>query len=187
MKIKEDGLLLNPKWHNGPFAGILLSGHNEQNGVKLENPVMTVSVVTNPDAFETIGINGLTYTFVAANADVDEINIGATAALTAANIITKINSNKKNCGCSAYSLGKDTLILLVDNLSEKNNAAPGWINDGAKVIEDMCWMNSITQHMLYDYDYFRINEVTDTDAKPIVLATHRYGGATAPSYQEFLY
>lgn len=187
-KLIENGLLLNPRWHDGPFAGILLSGHNEVNGCKLENPVMIVSVATEPTADETIGIGTKTYTFKDSGATGDQINLGGTAALTTLAIIAKINLDNMGTTditdsplCSAYSLSSATKILLVDNKSQSHHASPAWVNDGAKVIEEFAWMESIGQHMLLDYDYFRV-PLTDTDTKPISLTERNIG-----SYQNFLY
>jgi hypothetical protein len=182
-KLREDGLLLNPRWHNGPFAGIHLGGAMQYNGIKVENPIMTINVATNPAADETFGIGTKTYTFKNSGATGDQINLGATAALTAVNIITKINAdNASGTQCSAYPLGSSTMILLVDNYSRKNTASPGWTNDGAKVVEVDVWMNEIPQHMLILTDYFAVDPVTDTDTKPIKL-TERNAG----TYQNFLY
>lgn len=192
-KLQENGLMNNPRWHDGPFAGILLGGLNEINGCKLENPVMIVNVATNPSATETIGIGTKTYTFRASGAVGDEINLGGTIPLTVANIIAKINAD--NMGntdvtdsplCSAYTLGNSAKILLVDNKSQSHHASPGWTNDGAKVVEEFPWMESIDQHMLLDFDYFRV-PLTDTDVKPIQLNVQKYGGTSSPSYQQFLY
>ena len=187
-KMIEDGLLLNPRWHNGPFAGILLGGNNQVNGVKVENPVMIVSVASEPTADETIGIGTKTYTFKDSGATGDQINLGGTAALTASAIIAKINFDNMGTTditdsplCSAYHLGSATKILLVDNKSQSHHASPAWVNDGAKVIEEFPWMESISQHMLLDFDYFRV-PLTDTDAKPISLTERNVG-----SYQNFLY
>ena len=187
-KLREDGLLLNPRWHDGPFAGIHLGGAMQYNGVKVENPIMTVSVATNPTAGETIGIGTKTYTFAAVDTAGDNITVGLTAAATALNIIAKINAD--NFGntditdsplCSAYPLGSSTLILLVDNLSEHNTASPGWINDGAKVVEDQFWINEIPQHWLIDTNYFAMDP-TETNTKPISLTERNPG-----TYQNFLY
>jgi hypothetical protein len=192
-KLREDGLITNPRWHDGPFAGILLGGMNEMNGAKVENPIMIVSVATNPAADETIGIGTKTYTFKNSGASGDQINLGASAALTAAAIIAKINSDNMGTTnvansplCSAYTLGNTTKILLVDNKSQSHHASPAWINDGAKVVEEFPWMESITQHMLLDFDYFRV-PITDDTVKPIALTEQKYGGAASPSYQNFLY
>ena len=187
-KLIENGLLLNPRWHDGPFAGILLSGHNEVNGCKLENPVMIVSVATEPADGETIGIGTKVYTFKNSGAVGDQINLGGTAILTTLAIIAKINADNMGTTditdsplCSAYSLGSATKILLVDNKVQSHHASPAWVNDGAKVVEEFAWMESIGQHILLDFDYFRV-PLTDTDTKPISLTERNVG-----SYQNFLY
>jgi len=181
-KLITDGLLTNPNWHDAPFAGILLGGNNQYNGVNIENPLMIVSVATNPSADETFGIGTKTYTFKDSGAAGDQINLGLTIALTVTAIIAKINADRHNgTGCTAYTLGSTSKILLVDNLSQSHHASPGWTNDGAKVVEEMPWMNTIGQHMLLDFDYFRV-PLTDVDTKPITLIERNVG-----SYQNFLY
>jgi len=182
-KLREDGLFRNPRWHSGPFAGIHLGGAMQNNGVKVEHPLMIVNVATNPTEDETIGIGTKTYTFKDIDTAGDCITIGSTAALTALAIIAKINiDNADGTGCSAYSLGKDTYILLVDNLSQSHHSSPAWVNDGAKVVELVQWMEEVPQYMLNQTDYFAIDNTSDTDAKPIKLVERNKG-----SYQNFLY
>ena len=185
-KLIEKGLMTNPNWHYGPFAGILLGGANQINGANVENPLTIISVTVNPTAAESFGIGTKTYTFVAngVTPSTDEIELGLTAAATATNIITQINTDRHNgTGCTAYTLGKNTLILLVDNNIESHHGAPGFSDAGCigKLVEDMPWMNSISQHMLLDFDYFRV-PLTDTDTKPISLTERNIG-----NYQNFLY
>jgi hypothetical protein len=55
--------------------------------------IFNMFVVTNPVASDTITINGVVITFVASGATGNQINIGASAALTAAAINTFINAN----------------------------------------------------------------------------------------------
>jgi len=181
-KLRTDGLMLNPRWRTGVFAGIHLGGAMQNNGVKVENPVMTVNVATNPTEDETIGIGTKTYTFKDIDTVGDNITIGSTAALTALAIIAKINAdNADGTECSAYPLGKSTMILLVDNVTRSHHASPGWTNDGVKVAEVDVWLNEIPQHWLIDTDYFAM-DATDTETKPITLIERNAG-----SYQNFLY
>lgn len=188
LKLLDNGLFVASNAKDSHLAGIVLGTHNENDGAKFMRPLMTIEVVTNPAPTETIGIGGKTYTFIASGATGDQINVGTDAAATALNIIAKINADKRLTVCTAYSLGKATLIALVsENLTE-----PMFTADGAKIVEDLPWALTVTELIIEDEDYFKI-PLTDVNAKPIVLATHHYDGDGVSGYsgnfpyQNFLY
>lgn len=183
MKTRENGLFLDPRWHESPFAGILLGINVGHNGAKVSHPIMTISVANNPGFGETFGIGTKTYTFVAVAPVGDQILVGATAALTATAIINKINADRKaGTGCTAYAIGNPTLILLIDNLAEADTASPTFTDDLPNIAEDLPWMNSVPDHWLIDTNYLAIDPASDVDTKPITL-TERNAG----TYQNFLY
>jgi hypothetical protein len=188
-KIRENGLLLDPKWHESPFAGILLGLHVGHNGAKVSHPIMTINIVNNPSFGETFGIGTKTYMFVAVAPVGDQIFRGATKAITIANIIAKINADSKaGTGCTAYAIGNADLILLIDNVAEDNSASPTFTDSLPNIAEDQFWINDIPDHWLIDTNYFAINPATDTGSiSPITLVERKYGGPGSPSYQNFLY
>ena len=182
-KLLEDGLLVNSRWHDSPFAGILLGANNANNGVNMSHPVMVVQVKTNPSADETIGIGTKTYTFKASGAIGDQINIGVVEEVTAANIIIKINADRHNgTGCTAYPMGNAQCILLVDELAELASSAPTFTVDAGKVIVDKAWANTISEAMLDSVSYFKVDNTTDVNTKPITLVERNAG-----TYQNFLW
>lgn len=188
-KIRENGILIDPNWHESPFAGILLGLHVGHNGAKVSHPIMTINIVNNPDFGETFGIGTKTYTFVAVAPVGDQIFREATKAATIANIIAKINADRHNgTGCSAYAIGNPDLILLVDNTAEDNSASPTFTDSLPNIAEDQFWINEIPDHWLIDTNYFAIEPTTDASGvSPVTLTVQRNGGPTAPSYQDFLY
>jgi hypothetical protein len=191
MKTREKGLFLDPKWHESPFAGILLGINIGHNGAKVSHPIMTISITAVPNYGDTFGIGTKTYMFVAVAAVGDQIYIpaGATAADVATAIINKINADSKvGTGCTAYAIGSLTLILLIDNLAETDTASPTFTDDLPEIAEDAPWMNVVPDHWLIDTNYLAIEPTTDSSGKsPIVLTTQRNGGPGSPSYQNFLY
>jgi len=188
-KVREDGIFLDPKWHESPFAGILLGLHIGHNGAKVSHPIMTINIVNNPDFGETFGIGTKTYMFVAVAPVGDQIFRGATKVITIANIIAKINADSKaGTGCTAYAIGNPDLILLIDNTAEDNSASPTFTGSLPNIGEDQFWINDIPDHWLIDTGYFAVEPTTDASGKsPITLTTQRNGGPTSPSYQDFLY
>lgn len=182
-KLRENGLLVNPRWHDSPFSGIFLGAGNTDAGVSVANPLMMIQVAVNPTANETFGIGTKTYTFKGSGAVGDQINLGATIPLTVTAIINKINLDCHNgTGCTAYPLGAEDLLVLVDNEIESHHHAPAFTDDVGKVIEHMEWRNEINQAYLNQKEYFKIDNVHDVDAKPIVLVERNSG-----TYQNFLY
>jgi hypothetical protein len=71
-----------------------------------------ITLATNPTANDTVTIKGVTFTFVAAPASAGEVDIGASAAATQANLLAAINGSGTGDGTDYYELsGKDRAKL----------------------------------------------------------------------------
>jgi hypothetical protein len=74
-----------------------------------------------PTAADTITVNGVVLTFRAAPTLADEIAIGSTATITAANIAARINLERERFKMSATSSGT-TVSLVADEIGTAGNA-----------------------------------------------------------------
>jgi hypothetical protein len=74
-----------------------------------------------PAAADVITINGVVLTFRVAPTLADEIEIGATATITAANIAARINEEVERFGVSATSAGT-TVSLVAEDIGTAGNA-----------------------------------------------------------------
>ncbi|WP_100401529.1 hypothetical protein [Bacillus sp. FJAT-42315] len=69
----------------------------------------TFSIAANPVANETVTVGGKTYTFVTGTPAAGQVKLGATAALTAANLATVINGDVTNTYSATEAAGTITL------------------------------------------------------------------------------
>lgn len=139
----------------------------------LANGVFAETIVATGDGYLSFVPNA------AFNGSVSVISVvdGVTnyKAETAQNIISAVNYYTQATGgteCTAYALGSATLILLVANVI---GASPTFTADGAKIIQDIAWTNTIAQNKLDNVSYFKIDQTTDKDAIPTVLVERNAG------------
>lgn len=72
----------------------------------------TLTVDTNPDPADTIDINGTVFTFVASGATGNQFNIGASAALTAAEMASVLNASAV-AGIAVASYEADGAVVTI--------------------------------------------------------------------------
>lgn len=98
---------------------------------------------------------------------------------TVENIIDAINLNRVACGATAYVLALATKIALV---SESVTVNPTVTPDGVQVVQDIAFTKYITQAIIQNLNYFKVDITTVPSAKPTVLVERNAG-----SDQNFLY
>jgi len=172
LKLLEDGLFVANCSTGSAFKLMNYTANNANNGITMARRVMVVSVAGQPVAGETFTLGAITYTFVASGATGSQINLGADHETTTTNIIIKINADRTTVGCSAYALGKDTYILLVENVAGN---APLFGALGVKIVQNKAWSYIITDAVLEDTDYFKVDNTVDIAAIPIELTEQNVG------------
>jgi hypothetical protein len=83
----------------------------------------SLTVATQPEANDTVTINGTAITFVAANATGNQVNLGTDAAHTAANLIAFLNNSKDtNISALTYWLTGTTIYALSKAAGSSGNS-----------------------------------------------------------------
>lgn len=190
LKLSEQGLYTSPaaKGIGSHFAGFILGNHNQNDGVKWSRSVRLINVATNPAAAESIVVGTKTYTFVASGATGDQINIGGTAILTAANICAKINADQAFTSCTAYVLATASRFILVDNRAwVTGQVATPWTDDGIKVLATSAWIQTLNKAGVENLFSFKIALTAEGTVPVDPLTEHYYDAPVDTAYQNFLY
>ncbi len=97
---------------------------------------------------------------------------------TTRNIIDRINLDKvtvTGTGCTAYLLGSNLKIALIDELVEAAASAPTFTGDGIKIVQDLAWALTLSESVLEDTNYFKVDPTTAKEAIPTVLVERNSG------------
>lgn len=172
LKFLEDGLFATNCSTGSAFKLMNYTANNANNGITMARRVMVISVAGQPVADETFSLGAITYTFKDSGATGYQINLGADHETTTTNIIAQINLDRVAIGCSAYALGKDTYILLIENVA---GDAPLFTALGTKIIQNKAWSYTITEAVLEDTDYFKVDNTVEETAIPVVLTEQNAG------------
>lgn len=98
---------------------------------------------------------------------------------TVQGIINAINVNRVACGVTAYQLNLATKIALV---AEIVDATPTVTPDGVRIVQDLAWDTVISESVIENVNYFKVDITTAEEAKPTVLVERNAG-----TDQNFLY
>ncbi len=100
---------------------------------------------------------------------------------TARNIVDKINfySGDAETGTTAYLLNNPLKIALIANVVD---TTPTFTVDESKLVTDLSWDTTISEAILENTDYFKVDPTTAPEAVPTVLVERNSG-----TWHNFLY
>ncbi|MFA6971382.1 MAG: hypothetical protein WC208_08285 [Gallionella sp.] len=100
---------------------------------------------------------------------------------TTQNIVDKINfySGNTETAVTAYVLNNPLKVALIANVV---GASPTFTVDEVKIVSDLTWSNTVTEAILENTDYWKVDPTTAKEAIPTVLVERNAG-----TWHNFLY